>query len=54
VKFVLTVGNPGGPAPTASNLTFFLNGTEETATITALGAPVGSTQRKLRETSTNR
>jgi hypothetical protein len=49
VKFVLAVSNPAGPAPTASNLTFFLNGTAETesATITAIGSPVGSSQRFL-------
>ncbi len=47
VKFVLTVSNPAGPAPTASNLAFFLNGTEETATITAIGSPIGSSQRFL-------
>ncbi|MEX1048341.1 MAG: hypothetical protein WED15_02350, partial [Akkermansiaceae bacterium] len=47
VKFVLTVSNPGGPAPTASNLSFFINGIEETASITALGSPVASSQRFL-------
>lgn len=47
VKFVLSVSNPAGPAPTASNLAFFLNGTEEDATITALGSPVASCQRFL-------
>jgi hypothetical protein len=49
VKFVLTVSNPGGPAPTASNLTLFLNGAEETesATIAAIGSPVASSQRFL-------
>ncbi len=47
VKFILTVSNLGGPAPTASNLTFYLNGAEENATITAVGAPVGSSQRFL-------
>ena len=48
-KFVLTVSNPAGDAPTASSLTFFLNGTEETesATITAIGSPVASSQRFL-------
>jgi len=47
VEFVLTISNPDGPASTASNLTFYLNGTEETATITAIGSPVGSSQRFL-------
>lgn len=47
VKLVLTVSNPAGAAPTASDLTFFLNGTEETTSITALGSPVGSSQRFL-------
>lgn len=49
VKFALTVSNPAGAAPTASNLTFFLNGIAETdtATITAIGSPVGSSQRFL-------
>ena len=44
VKFIVTVSNPGGPAPTASNLTLFLNGTGETSTITALGSPFASSQ----------
>ena len=49
VKFALTVNNPAGAAPTASNLSFFLNGIAETdtATITAIGSPVGSSQRFL-------
>jgi hypothetical protein len=50
VKFVLTVSNPSGPAPTASDLTFFLNGTEdteETTTIAAIGSLATSTQRFL-------
>lgn len=47
VKFVFTVSNPAGPSPTATNLAFFLNGTEEKATITAIGSPVGSSQRFL-------
>ncbi len=47
VKFVLTVSNPAGAAPTATDLTFFLNGTEETTSISAIGGPVGSSQRFL-------
>lgn len=47
VKFVLAVSNPSGPAPTSSNLTFFLNGIAENTTITAIGSPVGSSQRFL-------
>jgi hypothetical protein len=50
VKFVFMVSNPGGPAPSASNLTFFLNGiadTAQTTSITAIGSPVGSSQRFL-------
>lgn len=46
-QFILAVSNPGGPAPTASNLTIFLNGTEETANITAIGSSGSSTQRFL-------
>jgi hypothetical protein len=49
VKFVLMVSNPAGDAPTAPDLTFFLNGTAETesATITAIGSPIGPSQRFL-------
>jgi hypothetical protein len=38
-SFILTVSNPAGPAPTSSDFTLYLNGIEETATITALSTP---------------
>lgn len=45
VKFVFTVSNPAGAAPTVSNLSFYLNGTEEPANIAAIGNPIESSQR---------
>jgi hypothetical protein len=49
VRFLLTVSNRSGPAPTATDLTFFLNGEAETNSIaiTPIGTPVTSTQRFL-------
>ena len=38
-SFILTVSNPAGPAPTSSDFKLYLNGTEETANITALTTP---------------
>ena len=47
-RFILTVSNPSGPAPGATDITFFLNGSDKTETvnITALSGPTG-TQRFL-------
>ena len=42
-KFLLTVSNPAGPAPTASDFTLNLNSTVETANITELAAPPATT-----------
>ncbi len=47
VSFIITVSNPAGPMPGPSDFTFYLNGTAETANITALteSASANSTQR---------
>ena len=42
-NFILTVSNLAGSAPTSSNFTLYLNGTVETATITALATPPPAT-----------
>jgi hypothetical protein len=47
VRFVITVSNPGGPMPEASNLTFYLNGTAENVSFTAIDDTPPSTRRFL-------
>jgi hypothetical protein len=42
-NFILTVNNSAGPAPSSSDFKLYLNGTEETATITALTTPPSAT-----------
>ncbi len=47
VRFVITVSNPGGSMPSASDLAFYVNGAEKSATITATSDVPPSTRRFL-------
>lgn len=47
VRLVINVSNPNGPMPDASNLTFFINGTEKPAQITSISQSPPSSRKFL-------